>query len=167
MGPWARPVSFAIALGAAYFVAFPIQCGEPGKLCADRLRRQAVAILLYATDNDETLPPASRWMDATAKYLKTEAPFHCPDLRQSAADRYGYALNRRVSGISLADKSLPRWGEIPLAFDSILTGRNVADELTSISAKDGDQTRRNNIHFATVSYLDTRIRTWVDGHPKP
>ena len=78
--------------------------------CASNLKRLTLAILMYAQDHQETLPPAETWGDAILPYLyNNEWYFVCP----SAPDLVcGYAYNATYS-----EKKL---GEIPHPEESLL-----------------------------------------------
>lgn len=60
--------------------------------CITNMKQGAVATLMYASDWDETLPPATVWMNAVIPY--TQKPvLQCPQVR----DGHGYAMNDGVS----------------------------------------------------------------------
>jgi hypothetical protein len=79
---------------------------------------------MYAQDNDDRLPSASRWMDRSRQYTRTWVVYHCPEVGGAAPESCGYALNSRLSG---ADTSrIRRPGSVALACDSRSTARNAS-----------------------------------------
>jgi prepilin-type processing-associated H-X9-DG protein len=86
--------------------------------CLGRMRQLSAAVLMYAADWNETLPPGRQWSDLAARDLPPEAlktAFRCP----SARSPYGYALNRRVGGLSLARVDAPAETVMLLESDAI------------------------------------------------
>jgi prepilin-type N-terminal cleavage/methylation domain-containing protein/prepilin-type processing-associated H-X9-DG protein len=68
--------------------------------CANNVKQIGLAILQYAQDNDETLPPVAyeddagddvQWPDLIAPYLKSAQALKCPS--DSRSQRISYGLN--------------------------------------------------------------------------
>jgi hypothetical protein len=69
--------------------------------CQSNLKQIAIAMLMYAKDNDGYLPPPERWKDAlNSKYTKNEKIFMCPSTRTYARN---YAMNSALRGMRLKD----------------------------------------------------------------
>ncbi len=90
--------------------------------CLSNVKNLNTALLIYAAEHDQHLPPADRWMDELARYGAVMADLlRCP----GAPDlEYGYAFNANLSGVNLDDIDNP--AEIVLIFDSNLGTRNAA-----------------------------------------
>lgn len=142
-------------------------------ICLDHLRLQASALLTYAADHDDRLPPGSAWMDAIVPsvapdtgvpFLRRQenAVFRCPALRRF---QHGYAFNERLSLASRSVVSDP--GRTPLTFDSMKLGRNETAWPPDAPPK-GRHGGRNNFSFLDghVASLDPGDRPWSGTEPK-
>jgi hypothetical protein len=89
--------------------------------CQSSLKQLALALVMYAQDHQDHLPPANRWMDAAGARLDP-ALFRCPAQGRDA--RYSYAMNANLSARSLAE--IPRPAETILLFESRQNVRNAA-----------------------------------------
>lgn len=87
--------------------------------CQTNLKQVALATLMYAQDYDEKYPPARKWNDAIQPYAESEQIYHCPSVTGS---KYGYAMNWRFSGKSLATVKSP--AETITHYDSKTLKRN-------------------------------------------
>jgi hypothetical protein len=74
--------------------------------CQSNVRSRGGALLQYATDNDDHLPPASQWHSASSRYLKEEKG-PCPSLSHPAPGVLGYAMDSRLSERSLKHIGAP------------------------------------------------------------
>jgi prepilin-type processing-associated H-X9-DG protein len=87
-------------MGSAAASLWPVGSGghRPpiGSACLATLKYCVVGQIMYATDYDDTLPPAGMWMDMVKPYVSTEAVFHCPVFKNDP-DRYGYAMKIGLS----------------------------------------------------------------------
>ncbi len=89
-----------------------------GSTCESNVSQLAKATLAYADDNDGRLPPAETWCDAILPYVgmgneNSRKTFVCPLARRRPC---GYAFNRALSGVALADIEEP--GKVVLIFDA-------------------------------------------------
>ena len=83
------------------------------KNCLTNVKHIQAALSMYATDHNDTFPPAAGWSDAIKPYVKDPKILKCP------ADKTGgpsYALNAQAAGISAKD--MPNPGETVLIFES-------------------------------------------------
>ena len=103
------------------------------------LKQLCLAAMIYASDWDNYLPPADKWCDALYPYVKNERIFRCLAL---PLDEYGYAFNKNLDGISLADVEFP--AQTVLFFESTLGTRNAAD--TGKSLPDPPRHPEGNIY---------------------
>lgn len=94
--------------------------------CFDSAEYYRNALMMYAQDYDERLPPANRWSDALFPYTKLTFDMPCPS-RPKAIGPYAFnaALDRQ-----LLAKVNPR---TPLLFESSAGQRNHADLLESFT----------------------------------
>jgi len=74
-------------------------------MCQNQLKQQALAVHMYADDNNGVLPSGGKWCDAIKPYLGGSPVFHCPADKPDV--RCSYAFNARLSGLKL-DKVNPR-----------------------------------------------------------
>jgi len=99
--------------------------GDPESVCARNLKQLALAMLMYAQDYDDRLPPAAVWMDSLEPYVKDLEPLlRCPrDTRP-----YSYAMN---SGLSGARSTVIREAnKVVMLFESDSGRRNASGLLT-------------------------------------
>jgi prepilin-type processing-associated H-X9-DG protein len=81
--------------------------------CLSNLRQIATAMLSYAQDYDEVLPPADAdWQEVLMPYVRNSAVFHCP----AAEGEHSYFPNPEVLGHSLADFDEP--SALAIVFES-------------------------------------------------
>ena len=78
--------------------------------CLSNMKQLGVAMMMYAQDHHETLPPAENWEDALKPYLKTPLP--CPRAKLGT----GYAMNKALSKKKL--EALDKPAETVLFFES-------------------------------------------------
>jgi prepilin-type processing-associated H-X9-DG protein len=89
--------------------------------CMSNMRQLALAMMQYAQDWDEKLPPANRWRDAIKAYVKNDGVFRCPS-DPDKTHPCSYAMNRRLSGQPLSRFKNPE--SIVLLFESTDTTEN-------------------------------------------
>ena len=114
-----------------------------------RLGQTASAMSLYATDHDDTLPPASAWMDGVRPLVRSERVFRCPEEWREKYGGYGYAMNAAMSQKRLS--KIAKSTTTPLLFDSIMPARNSASGLETLP-KRGRHSGGNN-----VAYVDGHV----------
>ena len=115
--------------------------------CLSNLKQICLGILMYAQDHNEVLPPADRWMDAIAIYLKNEQVFNCPDAPNL---QYGYAFNTALSNKPMAEIANP--AEVIVVFETDRNTRNAHGKPTEVP-RPGRHNDGNNFGY-------------VDGHCK-
>jgi len=125
--------------------------GEPETrdtmLCQENLKHLGMAMLMYAQDYEERLPPADRWGTALRPYVRDEKFFHCPD---APGGRYGYAFHRQLGGKRISEIWQPE--SVVMLFETKRRGADVADNGESwVGARHGN--------FGHVVYLDGRVAT--------
>jgi hypothetical protein len=67
--------------------------------CDNNARQVALAIRLYADENDGKCPPAVNWCDAILNNVPGPDTFKCPQRR---GERSGYAFNAKLAGKTLS-----------------------------------------------------------------
>jgi hypothetical protein len=115
--------------------------------CLSNVRSRSGALLQYATDNDNSLPPASQWQTASSRYLKEEKG-PCPAISPPAPEVLGYAMDSRLSERSLKQIGAPHEKRALLYESSNLTF-NANDSGVSFAARH---------QYGIISF--------VDGHAK-
>ena len=92
------------------------------------LKQLALGIIQYTNDHDEKLPDADKWVDEIMPYVKTEAIFRDPSA--PAGEKWSYAYNRNLSGVSLAKLDSP--ASTVMLFESKMGVKNANDTGESI-----------------------------------
>lgn len=69
-------------------------------VCINNVKQINLAILMYASDNKDKLPPAATWCDAIQQELGSPAPLVCK--RDKSGARSSYAFNRSLGGMELS-----------------------------------------------------------------
>lgn len=124
-------VGFAAA--ASYLVRgilVPLRAVGQSVACASNVFRITRAFRMYSDDFDERFPPAEGWVDRTLFYTGDERRYHCPAVSVPGEDRYGYAMNDRLSQKFRSDISDP--DHAPIVYDSGNLARSAHDALTSL-----------------------------------
>lgn len=93
--------------------------------CLANIRQLGIAMLMYANDWNERLPPAERWSDATRPYRRTDDILRCPEDKA----KYSYAMNYNTSKACQALIDDP--SRTALLFESTQGRKNACDAGTS------------------------------------
>lgn len=103
-------------------------------ICMSRLNKIGKAMSMYEAANDQTLPNADRWIDATWSYIMPRDPadttenfYQCPTIARQRTGEFGYSMNDLYSG-----KKDVKEGAEPLIFDSDEVGRNAHATIGSL-----------------------------------
>jgi prepilin-type processing-associated H-X9-DG protein len=115
--------------------------------CVNHLKQLALAAIEYAQDHDEFYPDASHWADEIRPYMKDQSAFSDPLDPQVGS--WGYAFNRNLSHISMAQLSSP--AQTVLFFESTANRKNASDTGQSLAKPSG---------------LNGRYFAFADGHVK-
>jgi len=91
------------------------------------LKQLSLGIIQYTQDHDEKMPDADKWVSEIMPYVKSEAVFRDP---AAPGLKWGYAFNRTLSGVSLADLDEP--AQTVLLFESTDGKKNAADAGASL-----------------------------------
>ena len=76
--------------------------------CLSNVKQLQLAMLMYAQDNDDTMPPASEWCDAIYPYTKNYQIYSCPDTEARGGEGVAtYAMNDSLSGRELSTVPAP------------------------------------------------------------
>ncbi len=150
--------SVSAALAAIGFSSILLDAFSSAKISADRstcnhqLRAMGMAVNMYLSDNDVTMPPASRWTAAIDSRLKWESPdegFNC----RSANTPFSYAFNATLDRKSMM--GVIEQAELILAFDAAV---NTLD-----AAGDSRILERRHSGGANVVFCDGHTK-WVNPH---
>jgi hypothetical protein len=112
--------------------------------CYTQMRQLAGSLAAYAADNDDLLPPAGRWMDATID-RNPPAAYHCTAFKNE--NDYGIALNSSLAG----DKHIPDKNRV-LLFDSTNLVRNATAPLETMP----NPGRHGG--YNVVAFIDSHVR---------
>jgi prepilin-type processing-associated H-X9-DG protein len=144
-------VAAVIVLGAITVPMFA-QAREAARRahCASNTKSAAMALMLYAQDYDERLPPAEQWQTRVRPNLPPGAdPFRCPTTTTGASLAYNSRLSRkRVAEIVSTSRQ-------PGVFDSSATTPEPADPLTSFEARH----RSKDGPVGNVGFLDGSVKS--------
>jgi len=113
--------------------------------CMSHLKQLALAVLMWAADHGDTLPPAKSWGSELQPYLRDLKVCRCPAAPDLAC---GYSYNLEVAGRKLA--SIQRPAETVLFYESGLGSLDAADR--------GESQPRPGRHNGGTN------RAFVDGH---
>ena len=124
--------------------------------CLSNLRSRSNSLLQYATDNDNSLPPASQWQSASSSYLKEEKG-SCPSLSRPDLGVLGYAMDSRLSG-----RSLERIGALHdqriLLYESSNLTQNAHDPGISFTVRHG---------YAAITFVEGHAKMYKEEVGKP
>jgi len=148
-----------IGFGLSRFIA-----GNRGRFqtdfCMANVRFAQRGINLYSQDYDEALPNAAAWMDNVTPYLRNRTELRCPIVRVANPKGYGYAFNKKLSGIKSSKIDTP--GVVPVVYDSSDTERNASDAFTSLPSPPRHVSREQTPSGSTTSHVN--IVAYADGH---
>jgi prepilin-type processing-associated H-X9-DG protein len=114
--------------------------------CITRVKQLNLALIMYATDHEETLPPADKWCDMVVPYLgKSMATFHCP---AEPGDGCSYSFNAALSNQKLPKPN--RASKTVLVFSS-------ADGWNRSAGEDQLAPHRHEGRMCTVGFADGRV----------
>ena len=140
---------FCVAIMVAGAILFPsfrrYRATMAANTCIRRLGESSRAMAMYAADNDDSLPPASAWMDKLQPLVRSGRAFRCPTMRMRGFGAYGYAMN---SALSAGKKSaIADPAATPLLFDSTLLAKNAASGIETLPSP-GRHNGGNNVAYA-------------------
>jgi hypothetical protein len=137
-------------MGAALFPTFS-QARNAARTasCSSNLKQLSVALMMYATDYDNVLPPAERWTDGARVYSSDPGVLECP----AAPGTPGYAYNSLLDRKPLSRIWTP--GEQPMLFDSTAARPNAADALKTYVARHP----KSSGPVGVVAFADGSVRT--------
>jgi len=108
---------------------------------------------MYASDNDDLLPIANRWVDSLGIYKKQGISMRCPEVRSRNRNDYGYAFNIALSGKSRSKSD----SNAALVFDSTILAKNASSGLDSLP-KPGRHTKRGGA-YDNVLQIDGSVHS--------
>jgi len=105
-------------------ILFPVfaQAREKARqtACMSNMKQQGLALMMYAQDYDEVMPPKdTKWMDTLLPYIKDEKAYRCPSVGQG---EFGYAFSSELLGKKFKNIKSPV--ETVAIFETASTGRN-------------------------------------------
>jgi prepilin-type processing-associated H-X9-DG protein len=137
-------------------ILMPVSTGggrvSPKTACLSNLMEQHLGLQIYASDQNDLLPPGPRWMDDLEPYVKNERIFHCSVV---SPPTFGYALNENLAGTNLAKLTTPE--TTLLVFDAERPARSGLAPPSALPIT-GRHDGKNN-----VCYSDGHVKTL----PKP
>lgn len=131
------------------------------ELSMTRMKSHALGMLMYASDWDDTLPPADRWMDSLAAKVNPE-DLDCP-LPVWKTFEFGYAMNKHASALETRTVKSPEL--VPMTFEATLVNVNATGDADVMipynSVKDGVGLSFVDGHVARVRYEQVRDKQWI------
>lgn len=116
-------------------------------MCLTNVKNQCIALLQYASDNNDCLPEAPVWMDKAIVYELDRDSFHCPSLPNGQC---GYAFMDKLNSIDL--KSIDSPSETVIVVESKDTRWNAHGDMALLP----DRPRHSN----------SNMICFADGHVK-
>ena len=148
-------VLIVVLLLIATALLLPVVFSGPSKevsasiRCLSQAKQVGTALMMYAQDYDERLPPAEKWMTVTLPYMKDAKIYLCPTVHQADDKAVASgAMDTRLSGKSLAKLSNP--DSVLLAYESTRTDWDATDPAQTFAP-------RHNGHGNVI---------FADGHAK-
>ena len=89
--------------------------------CRSNMKQLGLGFMMYTCDYDEKHPPAGKWCDVIAPYLKNEELYRCP----ADDSDHSYAMNTTLDGRPLDEIRVP--AATILLFESSTGKRNAVD----------------------------------------
>ncbi len=152
-----------IAIMAA--IAFPVfaKSREAARTteCMSNMKQLCMGMMMYANDNNDTLPPSDKWVDSISPYIKYKELFNCPSV---GGDYICYAMNRNLSK-TVNTKIYKPFNSV-MIYESIRETGNPAGGVDLLPAP-GRHSGANSIGFAdghVKMVFDSNIQT-VDWEP--
>ena len=123
--------------------------------CQSNLKQAMLGILQYAQDYDETYPTARKWMDEVMPYVKSEQIFRCPSLPD--ASNYGYALNQKLAGLSMAQMN--NVAQTVAIYET--------DDLVRSAFGAGEERAYRHLEGSNIAFADGHVKWFAkDGEPQ-
>ncbi len=119
-------------------------------VCLENVSRQSRAMLQYATDYDNHLPPASIWQTAIQTRLSNPLT-SCMEILKSPITGLGYAMNSQQDGAQAGTSD-----QLTLLFESSLLVFDASDNGESFAPR----------HHTSTSRLKKSWVSFGDGHTK-
>ena len=145
-------ISVGLPLSVLFvLVIFPI-CGTDGKgtACLSNIKQLSLAVLAYSADNNDMLPLAINWREASSPYRSIDATqtreLKCP----VATTPWDYALNTKASGIFWPSHQLERFERSVLLFEAAAQLPNASGGLEWFD------TRHNA--FGMIGFVDGHVK---------
>jgi prepilin-type processing-associated H-X9-DG protein len=117
--------SFVLVLPILAAILFPVfaQAREKARMsaCMSNEKELAMAMMMYAQDYNDCLPPASKWADVSGAYVRSKTIFKCP---AAIEQNLGYAFNRALDAKPMGTIDEPSM--IPELFDANAISWNAA-----------------------------------------
>ena len=117
------------------------------------LKQLSLGIIQYTQAHDNKLPDAYKWVDEIYPYVKSEAM--CRDPSAPAGEKWSYAYNRTLSGVSLSKLDDP--SSTVMLFESNSGLKNASDTGESIPLPGR---HHGGSDFA---YADGHVKWYADG----
>ena len=128
------------------------KCVSVRSACMSDLKQQVLASLMYASDFDDKLPRAERWVDTLSPSYVKDPALHCPSIENPSPDKYGYAYYVRSAGRKLGSFKDPK--TTVMFFDS----EDLSRSAVSVDLPPADLKRHGG---ANVTYADGHARQWL------
>lgn len=102
------------------------------------MKQMGTAMVVYASEHDERLPVASRWMDCISPSLRQESILRVAELygaehanpAKGTGPFYGVAMMRSLGGINLSE--VENTSSQVMIFESSLSQRNAASDMSTM-----------------------------------
>lgn len=130
-------------------IILPVGTGHPmdrnRSACLSSIRQSALALIIYASDNNDTLPLAESWHTATRPYFKRE--LGCP----ISTAPWPFAMNSEASGHKYVPNIDEQWSVLLFEADAQLPNASGGREWLVFR-------HGNENTFASIAFLDGHAR---------
>ncbi|HSI72193.1 MAG TPA: hypothetical protein VK934_03380 [Fimbriimonas sp.] len=136
-----------IALVLVTLVLIPLRAGQPyHPPCIGNMKQTALGLVMYASDYDDRLPKAAKWMADIEPYTKGQY-LRCGLLKEG---EYGIAMNRFLSGVNTATQ--PDQDKQPMIYECSDLAKNVSEYLPQFAFE-------RHPGIINLAYLDGQAKT--------
>lgn len=122
------------------------------------VKQLGLAINIYASDNNDRMPIADRWMDAVESYARQERIFRSPEATPEDPTDYGFAFRKEFGQKKMID--YPDAATRAMVFDSTILSRNATSGLETVPnpGRYGTSSTRGNM----IGFMDGHAKFYTD-----
>lgn len=147
----------ALVLLLWILVLTPVRAGHVPRTeqsVMSRAKQHALALMMYAADHDDSLPPAAKWMDDSWAYVGRWDAYRDPTVEGLRDNQFGFSFFEPVEGAWMRGRE--EVGDVPLTFQSTELRKNANGLLDTLPYRLKD---RNVVSFLD-GHAESKRRDW-------